>query len=133
MENVVKFLNENPNGFLATVEDGRARVRPFQYMLEHDGAIYFCTANTKEVYKQLRKNSEIEYSSMSPQFQWIRISGIAEFENNIEVKEKILAKNELVKSIYKSADNPVFEVFYIKEGKAVIADFSGNPPKQYVL
>ena len=37
MKEVLKFLKENVNGFLATVEEGKPRVRPFQFMLEEDG------------------------------------------------------------------------------------------------
>ena len=40
--------------------------------------------------------------------------------------------NELVKTLYETADNPTFEVFTVT-GKATIADFSGNPPKSYEL
>ena len=29
--------------------------------------------------------------------------------------------------------NPIFEVFYLKDAHAVIADFSGNPPREYDL
>ena len=41
--------------------------------------------------------------------------------------------NPIVKGQYNSADNPIFEVFYLKDAHAVIADFSGNPPKEYNL
>ena len=41
--------------------------------------------------------------------------------------------NELVKAFYESGDNPIFEVFTIAEGKATIADFSGEPPKVYEI
>ena len=34
---------------------------------------------------------------------------------------------------YGEATNPIFEVFYLKNAHAVIADFSGNPPKEYDL
>ncbi len=41
--------------------------------------------------------------------------------------------NPIVKGQYDKADNPIFEVFYLDDAKAVIADFSGNPPKEYTL
>lgn len=41
--------------------------------------------------------------------------------------------NPIVKGQYQTADNPIFEVFYLDGAKAVIADFSGNPPKEYML
>lgn len=39
----------------------------------------------------------------------------------------------IVKGQYHNFDNPIFEVFYLSEAKAVIADFSGNPPEKYSL
>jgi uncharacterized pyridoxamine 5'-phosphate oxidase family protein len=39
----------------------------------------------------------------------------------------------LVKSIYQTAENPVFEVFCLIETKADIADFSGQPKRTYRL
>ena len=38
-----------------------------------------------------------------------------------------------IRDRYNTADNPIFEVFYLENAHAVIADFSGNPPKEYVL
>ena len=46
----------------------------------------------------------------------------------MDVKELVIENSPLVASIYKTADNPLFEVFYLAEVQGVIADFSGNPP-----
>lgn len=133
MNEVVKFLSENPVQYLATVGlDGKAKCRPFMFALEKDGKIWFCTNNQKDVYKEIQNNPYIEVTTSSPTFAWIRLSGKAVFENNMEVKEACM-NMALVKNIYKTPDNPIFEVFYIDEAKAVIADFSGNPPKEYKL
>lgn len=61
-----------------------------------------------------------------------RISGKVEFTSNLELKQKVIESNELVKTLYQSGDNPEFEVFTIS-GDATIADFSGNPPKNYKI
>ena len=53
--------------------------------------------------------------------------------NRINIKEKVIEASPLVKNLYENASNPIFEVFYLDEAKAVIADFSGNPPKEYSL
>jgi len=39
-----------------------------------------------------------------------------------------MQSNPIVKGQYETADNPIFEVFYLDEPHGVIADFSGNPP-----
>lgn len=129
MEEIVRFLQENATGYLATVEGGKPKVRPFQFMLTEGGKIYFCTANTKNVYKQLQANPSFEFCSSSPKFAWLRLSGEAKFSADLKIKEKILEISPLVKSIYQTADNPTFEAFYIEHGTAIMADFSGQPPK----
>jgi uncharacterized pyridoxamine 5'-phosphate oxidase family protein len=134
MSEVVQFLKKCGVHFFATVGlDGRPKVRPFQFMLERDGRLYFCTGAQKDVYKQMEKQSYVEICSSSPEFAWIRLNGKAVFSNDIEIKKTILESNELVRSIYKTTDNPEFVLFYLDEAKAVIADFSGNPPKAFNL
>lgn len=133
MEKIVAFLQENPVQYLATVgRDGKAKCRPFMFAGELDGKLWFCTNNTKDVYKDLQENPAVELSVSSPEFAWIRLSGKAVFEDNRTVKEGCM-NNPIVKGQYQTADNPIFEVFYLADAKAVIADFSGNPPKEYTL
>lgn len=128
MKKVVDFLQANPVQYLATVgRDGKAKCRPFMFCFEEEGKLWFCTNNTKDVYKDMQANPEIEISVSSPEFAWIRLHGTAVFENNIDAKHRAL-ENPIVKSQYDTAENPIFEVFYLAEPHGVIADFSGNPP-----
>ena len=133
MKKVVEFLQANPIQYLATVgRDGKAKCRPFMFCFEKDNRLWFCTNNTKDVYKEIQANPEIEFCVSSPEYAWIRLNGKAIFENNMKVKEGCML-NPIVKGQYESATNPIFEVFYLEDAKAVIADFSGNPPKEYSL
>lgn len=133
MNEVVKFLQENPVQYLATVgRDGKAKCRPFMFSLEQAGKLWFCTNNTKDVYKDMQENPYIEISVSSPSYAWLRLHGKAVFENNMPVKEECM-KNPIVKGQYQTADNPLFAVFYLAEAHATLADFSGNPPKEYTL
>ncbi len=133
MNEVVKFLQENPIQYLATVgRDGKAKCRPFMFCFEQDGKLWFCTNNTKDVYKDIQNNPFIEVSVSSPAYAWIRLNGKVVFENNMAVKEDCM-NNPIVKGQYQTADNPIFEVFYLEDAHAVIADFSGNPSKEYDL
>ena len=131
MNKVVEFLQANPVQYLATVgRDGNAKCRPFMFSGEFDGKLWFCTNNTKDVYKDMQTNSEIEISVSSPEYAWIRLHGTAVFEDNKAVKE-ICLENGIVKGQYQTADNPIFEVFYLDNAHGVIADFSGNPPYEF--
>lgn len=131
MKEVIQFLQENITGSMATVEAGKPRVRPFQFMMEDDGRLFFCTNNTKKVYRQIQANPYVEFTSCSPKFAWIRLSGKVQFSDDLELKKKVLDASSLVKSLYKTADNPIFEIFYLEHGTATLADFSGQPPKTF--
>lgn len=133
MREVVEFLQGNPVQYLATVgRDNKAKCRPFMFCFEKEGKLWFCTNNEKDVYKEMQKNPEVEISVSSTEYAWIRLSGKVVFENNMSVKEACMS-NPIVKGQYNTAENPIFEVFYLENAKATIADFSGNPPKTYSL
>ena len=112
--------------------DGKAKARPFMFCFEKDEKLWFCTNSQKDVYHQMQANPNIEVTVSSPEYAWIRLNGKATFENNMAVKEGCM-NNPIVRSQYQTADNPIFEVFYLADAKAVIADFSGNPPKEYTM
>ncbi|MGG7187790.1 pyridoxamine 5'-phosphate oxidase family protein, partial [Clostridium butyricum] len=92
--------------------------------------LWFCTNNKKDVYEDMLNNPEIEISVSDKNYAWIRLNGKAVFENNMNVKEACML-NPIVKGQYNSPDNPIFEVFYLDNAQATIADFSGNPPKKF--
>lgn len=132
MNEIVNFLNENPVQYFSSIGiDGHPKVRPFQFMFEKNGKLYFCTNNQKDVYNEIKNNPYIEICTSSPNFAWIRLNGKVTFTNDLEIKKAIIEHSPLVKSLYQNAKNPIFEVFYLKDAKATIADFSGNPPKEY--
>lgn len=128
MECVFEFLKENPLQYCATIGlDGKPKVRPFQMMYNEGGKIFYCTGVKKDVYTELQKNPYLEIS-VSTMEKWLRIRGRVEWVDDVKAKEKVLAESPLVKSIYKTVDNPILKVFYIAEAEAIIADFSGRPP-----
>lgn len=133
MKEVVMFLKENPVQYLATVgRDGKAKCRPFMFCFEQDNKLWFCTNNQKEVYADMKAIPYIEVCISNSDFAWLRLSGKVVFENNMAVKKACMG-NPIVKSQYETAENPIFEVFYLEDAHAVIADMSGNPPKEISL
>ena len=131
MKEVIDFLSSNSMGSLATVENGKPRVRPWGFMLEQGGQLWFCTANTKDVFQQLQKNPAIEFTSSSQSYVTVRVSGEVTFSKDLEMKKKIIEHSPMVKNIYKTPENPIFEIFCLEHGKAIISDFSGQPPKNF--
>ncbi|MDR3353454.1 MAG: pyridoxamine 5'-phosphate oxidase family protein [Synergistaceae bacterium] len=130
MKQVVSLLNEAGVFYLATVENRQPRVRPFGFVMEYDGRIYFTTGNKKNVYKQLQKNPKIEISAMLKNDRWIRVNGEAVFDGLADAKKKAFEIYPDFRKLYQSPDNPAFEVFYLKEPTAVIYDSPGEEPKK---
>ena len=134
MNEVIEFLKENPVQYFATVGlDNKANVRPFQFMIEDGEKLYFCTNNEKDVFKQIKNNPYVEVCVSNSKFQWMRLNGKVKFSNDMDIKKKVIESSPLVKSLYKTADNPIFEIFYLEDAKAIIADFLGNAPKEFNL
>lgn len=129
----IEFMAKNNVLYLATVDSkGNPRVRPFMYYFEKNGKPYFCTSNKKPMYEQLKAHPQVEFTTANPEFAWIRFNGKVVFTSDISIKNAIIEASPLVKSLYGSGSNPDFEAFTI-EGTAVIADFSGQPPKTYTI
>ncbi|MGR6342037.1 hypothetical protein ACU5CE_30230 [Priestia megaterium] len=135
MNTIDQVLLKQKNGFLATVEEGKPRIRPFeiQLLLEGPFKYYLCTANTKEVYKQLQASPFIEFSLSTSDNIILRVSGKIKFDNNANIKQKIIDTNDLVKSIYNTGDNPVFEVFYIEEGEGSVTYLDSRTPEYFKI
>lgn len=115
INDIVKFLDNNFTGFLATKGTcGNPRVRPVQSALVYNGKIYFCTSIKKNLYKHIQNHSGVEYCSCAENGAFVRLRGEAKIVNDKGAKEAIFAKYPLVKDRYKSADNPHFAVFYLE-------------------
>ena len=77
MNKIVEELRKTGVFYVATLdEDNQPRVRPFSSLTEINGSLYLCTNNTKDVYKQIQKNSKIEICGMGKDGTWIRIAVI---------------------------------------------------------
>ncbi|AZV56378.1 pyridoxamine 5'-phosphate oxidase family protein [Clostridium sp. AWRP] len=125
MDEVLKFLTDNKVFYLATVNGDAPALRPFGFAMKYDNKLYFCTANTKNVYKQLKANSKMQISATSPEGKWLRLNGKAVFNTSKESQEAVLNTMPMLKNMYKVGD-PTFETFYIDQADATFYDMQGN-------
>ena len=133
MKKIVEFIQGAGVGYVATVEGKQPRVRPFGFGYYEDGKFWFCTNNTKKVFKQIKENPYIEVMFTKPDFsQYLRLSGHITIDPSLEAKTKVMDAMPAVKGIYKSPDNPIFEVFCIDSGEAVLESFP-VPTPPYVV
>ena len=129
MDTVYDFIKANPVFHIATVDGDKARVRPFGFMMKRNNRLYFCTNKTKEVYKQLEQNPDIEISVMgSDGAAWLRVRGRIEFDETREAKAQAFEESPNLLRIYpKGADDEVFVTFFFTEAAARLFSFKGSP------
>ena len=129
MNEVVKFLNENPVQYLATVgRDGKAKCRPFMFAGEKDGKLWFCTATNKDVYVQLEANPKFEASGWHPGQPWIVVTGEADLEDTVSEATRIAGYEHMtgLGETYEGPNDPRLTFFSVKNGIAKIADIDGS-------
>ena len=133
MNSAYDYLKSNPVFHLATVEEGKGRVRPFGFVMKRNGLLYFCTNTKKDVYKQLAANPEIEISDKGTDDTWLRVRGRIAFDASREAKAQAFAEAPNLLRIYpKGADEEVFITFYFEDAKATLFSLS-KPPETLPL
>jgi uncharacterized pyridoxamine 5'-phosphate oxidase family protein len=129
MSRIVDLLHEAQVFHIATIDGDVPRVRPFGFVMDFEGKIYFTTSNAKDVYKQIKKNPNVEFSAMLPSGEWIRVQGKAVFDGNAAAKKKAFEIFDGFKNIYQSPENPSFEVFYLEKPSATLYSMTAAPEK----
>lgn len=125
MNKAVDFLKKSGTFYLATVEDGKPRVRPFGAISEYEGKAYLITSNQKKVFAQIQENSHVEVSGMV-EGEWIRVEAELVRDDNRGAKIKVLEEYPSLKGMY-SPDDDIMEVLYLKNAKATIYSFTAEP------
>lgn len=128
MDTAFDFIKANPVFHIATVDGAMARVRPFGFIMKRNNALYFCTNKTKDVYKQLQRNPDIEISDMGKNDTWLRIRGRIAFDETREAKVQAFEQSPNLLRIYpKGADDEIFVTFYFTEATATLFSFTAAP------
>lgn len=133
MINYQEILKANPNGVLATQDNGKIKTRVFQYLFSEGNKVYFCTSNEKPVYSQIKGHPDVSFCTYPANFSPVlSVNGKAVFVNDIALKTRALDENPGIKGLYKTPDNPTFEMFYIDVKE--VETFSYNEgPKTYII
>lgn len=126
MEEVLKYLKENPTFYLATCENDQPRVRPFGAVASFEGKLYITTNNKKPVFQQMQESPKVEICAMGQDHSWIRIEASTVHDDRREAREQMLTENPGLRRMY-SEDDGLMAVLYLKDATATIASFGGEP------
>ena len=128
MNTAIEVLKANKVFHIATVDGARARVRPFSFVMKRNNTLYFCTNKSKDVYKQLFRNPDVEISSMGTDGTWLRVRGRIAFDETRDSKAQVFVETpDLLKKYSKGADDELFLTFYFTDAVATLYSFTDAP------
>jgi pyridoxamine 5'-phosphate oxidase len=116
---ILAFIRKNPMGNVATVEGNKPHVRGMETFRADEKGLIFYTDKTKDVYKQIVKNPEVEVSYVAEGTQ-VRISGRMEILEDQTLKNEIVAARLFLKPIHESSGYKNLGVMRLAKGKATV-------------
>lgn len=136
IQDCIKFTNENPICYVATVENDQPRVRALGFWFADETGFYFQTGSAKEFPRQLEINPKTEvcfYHHEGMIGTMLRISGLVEFLHDRTLKEKALNDRPFLKGFGITVDSPGLILFRIAHGQACFWTMENNlKPKEYI-
>jgi uncharacterized pyridoxamine 5'-phosphate oxidase family protein len=120
-EDCIKFANDNPSSYIATVEGDQPRVRGMLMWYADKTGFYYNTGAAKDLYKQLQVNPKVElcfFDPKTPNLRMMRVTGKIEFLGDIEVKKRLIEERPFLKQMGLTAESPGLIVFRVPKGEA---------------
>jgi uncharacterized pyridoxamine 5'-phosphate oxidase family protein len=125
MKETHDFLKKAETYYLATVDAGKPRVRPFGTVHIFENKLYLQTGKVKNVSRQIKENPHIELSAMADG-KWIRVEALAVEDDRIEARRSMLDAYPQLRSMYGEDDGNT-QVFYLQNAVATIYSFTAAP------
>ena len=123
MQEVYDFIKKCDTYFLATVDNGQPRVRPFGTVDLFEGKLYIQTGKTKDCFKQMSASPKIELCAFNGKGEWVRVAATAVDDDRVEAKEHMLDQYPHLKNRYDAKD-PNTAVLYLKDATATFCSFT---------
>ena len=102
MNRIVEELKKVKVFYIATIEGGEPRVRPFGSVAEFEGEAYLCSGNFKDFYNQIKRNPHVELCGMYDDTSWLRVKATLVEDDRIEVQETMLDDPTGPKGLYEA-------------------------------
>ena len=127
---VLEYLTSIPAWYLATSVDGQPHVRPFSFAALEGGRLWFCTATTKDVWRELSANPRFEATAWWPGHGWLILRGRAGLSGRPDaaVREAGWRHLEGLGERYDGPDDPVLAFFSVEDPEAWVCDHDAWHP-----
>ena len=122
---ILKFLNDHPACHLATLEDGRPRVRGMLMYRADERGLTFHTGTGKALGRQAHNGAAAEACFNSPETQ-IRVAGTVQVVDDLELKKEIVAARPFMQPWVAQHGYGLLVVFRIVQCEAATWTMAAN-------
>ena len=128
LRTILDYLTGVPAWYLATCEGDQPHVRPFSFAALEGGRLWFCTATTKDVYRELRANPKFELTAWKPGSGWIILRGQADLDGSVGAAVRQAGYDHLTAlgECYSGPDAPELTFFSMTDAQAWVCDIDGS-------
>ena len=124
-EEILRFLNQNPVCHMATVGNGRPRVRGmFMYRADEKGLL-FHTGTFKSLASQVVNGAPVEVCFNDSDIQ-VRVSGVAELVEDMELKKEMVNSRPFMQPWIAQHGYEVLAVIRVTQCKANVWTIAAN-------
>jgi uncharacterized pyridoxamine 5'-phosphate oxidase family protein len=121
-QEVLEFVKAHPVSFMATVEQGKPRVRAMQTALIGPEGLTFCTGVQKDVHQQLVAGGSVELAYLDPKGDvLLRVRGEMERVDDPAVTKRILDEVfTFLKPVVAQYGYEIFSSFRLAKGTSIV-------------
>lgn len=125
-EIIMKFLQDNPTFYLATVDGYLPRVRPLGFAMWYKGHLCLAVGKHKAAYKQLLDNTNLEICTANDRGEWLRVQGTANFDNTPEAQAAAFKVMPQLADMYNEETGHKIGIIYLDHISAKLFSMSGT-------
>lgn len=131
-EGIISFINANPTCYLATVDGDAPHVRAMGMYKADERGILIQLSTVKGMYGELVRNPKVELC-FNGSGKVVRISGMADFMEDRNLKEEIVQARPFLKSLVDAHGWETIKVFRVANPLATVWTMATNlEPKEFV-
>ncbi|MFA5364989.1 MAG: pyridoxamine 5'-phosphate oxidase family protein [Candidatus Bathyarchaeia archaeon] len=132
----IKFANENPVTYIATIDGDQPRVRAFAMWYADETGFYYHTGDIKPVCQQLKANPNVELCFFHPGADagtMMRVTGCVEFIDDTKLRGKLVEERPFLKAWGYNAESKGLVVFRVAKGEATFWSMKTNFDPKVVI
>lgn len=124
----IEFARKAGGCTMATMDGDQPRIRAMGPLWLKEDGIYFTTAASKDLYRQMTANPKVElcFFTMEP-LKHLRVTGKVEIITDLSIKAKALEERPFLKAMgMNTHEDPNFVVFKVTDGEAHFWEWGNN-------